>query len=201
LALNLPVSSQSPACIHQAGVEEIVKKTSKLLAFAALLVGFATCASADTTWNLNNVNFVLNDYLGNPRFDNAATGFFVVDGTGLSLSDWDITITGSNTQANYEYKPSTSGSVFDPTSFVDFFSLPFTGPYINMGLALPLSNGSPINLVNSPGDACPGCTLLISGYITTTENPIPEPSSMVLLVTVAAILGTTIIRRKRVQTS
>jgi hypothetical protein len=185
-------------------VEKIVKKTSRLLAFAALLVGFATCASADTTWNLNNVNFVLNDYLGNPIFDNAATGFFVVDGTGLSLSNWDITITGSNTQANYEYTPGNSGSVFDPAIHVDFFSLPFTGPYINLGLALPLSSGSPINLVDvpgNPGDACAGCTLLISGYISSTANPVPEPSSMVLLVSVAGILGTTVLRRKGVRTS
>jgi hypothetical protein len=199
-----------------------MKTLRKLLAFTGLIVGFATCASADDIWTLNNVTF------NRPGFGtNAANGSFTTDSL-LNIVTWDITVTGSNTQANAHYTPAvvagTSGPItgeviLDPTdTFLTFF-FHQTAPddlvayqmFLDLYLASPLTtSGGSINLIpgnpdNPPWHAslsCPGCGTLdnsagqpsIAG-----AAGVPEPSSLVLLASGAGLLGIGLLRRKRNQ--
>lgn len=69
-------------------------KITKFLTFAGLAFGLATCASADTTWNLDDVTFS----------DGAtATGFFTIDSTFDALTNWSVDVTGSSVGADFDY--------------------------------------------------------------------------------------------------
>jgi hypothetical protein len=158
-----------------------MKKLTKLLTLTGILIGFATSAFADVTWTLNNVNF------NRPGYGtNTATGSFTVD-SAFNFVTFDITVTGTNTQANAEYTPAGPGSgpsgpitgmyFLDATdSFLAFYfhqTYPDNNPnyyqYLDLALASPLGAvGGTIDLI--PGDpsnppfessiACPGCGTL-----------------------------------------
>src|ERR1039457_5186152 len=129
----------------------------KSLVMAALLFAFGACASADTTWYLDNVTIVQLDYLGNPVYNNTVNGNFVIDTAGTSLVSWDVDVEGTNTQANYHYKsaPLNSIGVFNVANQVDFGGSGFN-PYLDLYFLNPLSAGPPDPLVDAI--ACPGCT-------------------------------------------
>jgi hypothetical protein len=167
-----------------------MKMSVKVLTAVLFFAGFATCASADLTWDVNAV-FSYNST------GNTATGTFTVN-TGLTgLTTWDIFVAGSNTQANNEYTPGNSFPVFD-TTHVDLYDFA-TNQNINLYLSAPLSNSGgtiPLlfgdgGLTNNSTIVCAGCGTLVEGVVTTT----PEPLSLVLFGTgLLAIMG--VVRRK-----
>jgi hypothetical protein len=100
-----------------------VKTAMKFLALAVLFVGFATCASADTVWNVD-ATFSYNSV------SNSATGTFQLDPS-LNLVTWDITVAGSDTQSNNLYTPGDSIDVFPDLTHLDFYD-GSTNQYINL---------------------------------------------------------------------
>jgi len=200
-----------------------MKEFAKLMTIAGIFVVFATCASADTIWNLNNVQFNCSSCATNLK-TNTVTGFFTVNTALNGLVNWDITVAGSNTQANAHYTPAGPGvagitgeASLDPTlTYLYFYfhqvnQISTYDTYLNLDLASVLtSTGGTINLVPGNGDispwhaslACPGCGTLESGSITTdaiggTTTPVPEPSTLILLGLGLSGVGFTTWRRKK----
>lgn len=160
-----------------------MKSISKLLVIAGLAVVFASCASADITWNFNTTTFCYN--CGDVGFetdnDITAGSFFTTDNTGTSITGYDITVDGTNALADNEYTPGDSITVFPDADHLDFYD-GTTNQYLNLFLDAPgiSSAGGTVDLLQ--GDlgadsnstiACAGCGTLVSGSI--TGNPVPEP--------------------------
>jgi hypothetical protein len=167
-----------------------MKYISKILVFAGLAFAFASCASADITWTLNDVNLV-RPGLG----DNTITGFFTVD-TGLdAVTNWDVLVTGTNTGADTEYTPVAPGVIygFDNSSDVIFGFHPATPPntqFLILDFATPLTNaGGTVDLTGA-SLACDGCSTLTSGYIVgAPAGTVPEPRFGAVLLLGLAGLG------------
>lgn len=166
---------------------------AKLLAAALFFAGFATYASADTTWTLD-ATFT---YDG---MTNTATGTFTVNSGLSAITSWDITVTGTNTPADDTYTSAPPDIVeFPDTTHVDFYDAN-TNQYIDLYLASPLSNaGGTINLLagdngettNSTIVCGSDCGVLDEG----TLSAAPEPLSLLLFGTgLVAIMG--MVRRK-----
>jgi hypothetical protein len=164
----------------------------KLLRIAALTVavlGSATVASANTIWNFSNVSFLSPGTPTGPGVGTSiVTGFFEVDsplGGPSALTNWDFTVTGTNTTAahHYVFGGFGEGGLFGSPSILYFYNF---GPnvVIQVYLASAMTNaGGTINLTNS-SIVCPGCGTLVSGSITTASvnqpAAVPEPATLVL---------------------
>ena len=165
-------------------------KSTKLLTLAGLAVAFASCASADITWTLNDVNLT-RPGLG----DNTVTGFFTVNTALDTVSNWDLLVTGTNTGADTEYTPVAPGVVnsFNASSDVIFAFHPATPPntqFLILDFATPLTNlGGTVGLT-SASLACDGCSTLTSGSLVGTPAgaTVPEPRfGAVLLIGLAGL--------------
>jgi hypothetical protein len=169
---------------------------AKVLTLAGLAAGFAALASADTIWYVDG-SF---DYDG---LTNSVSGTFALDPT-LALLTYDVTVDGSNLVADNEYTPGNSIAIHPDQTHLDFYD-GSTNQYLDLYFASPLSNaGGTISLLagddgadSSSTIACPGCSVLVSGTVSTTApSPAPEPASIGLASGVG-VLGLAAWRRKK----
>ncbi len=163
-------------------VKGTMKNITKLLSVAGLALAFATCASADVTWVLNNVTFS----------DGAtASGFFTTDPGFDTLDNWDINVTGSDLGADYHYL-TTNSSPFDiSASEVSLASNPFA-KFVILFPSSPMTNaGGTISLVTGfdvpPGSgdcaisgACGHLGSDSTASITGTATPEPRFGAVLL---------------------
>lgn len=171
-----------------------MKRIAQLLGVACLLAGFVPVASADTIWYVN-ASFSYNN------LNNTASGTFELSPT-LALVTYDVTVSGTNVQADNEYTPGDSIAIYPDETHLDFYD-GTTNQYIDLYLASPLTNsGGTIALLHGDGGAssnstvvCPGCGTLVSGDVTT--SPAPEPASVYLFGTAVGLAGLGLRRRKR----
>ena len=155
-----------------------MKNLTKLLFLLALAFGLSTVAMADTIWNVSAS-------LAYNSSTNVVSGSFQLDPS-LNLVTWTVVVNGTNTQANNAFTPANSIAIYPDTTHLAFYD-GVSGQYVDFYLASPLSNaGGTIPLLYGDGGAssnstiaCPGCSTLVSGFVTT--NAIPEPGSMALL--------------------
>jgi hypothetical protein len=183
-----------------------MNKITKLLTIAGLAFAFSACASADITWTFNTTTFCYNcgDVGYETDNDIAPGSYFTTDNTGADLTGYDITVEGTNTLADNVYTPLDSFRTLPMDStHIDLYDSG-TGEYIDLYFASPgtTSAGGTVNLLQ--GDlgldynstvVCDGCGTLVSGSV--TASTVPEPSAIVLLGTVACIMGAAFRRRKR----
>jgi hypothetical protein len=169
-----------------------MQKITKLLALAGFVLGFATCASADITWNFDDVTFCLNcgqtDLLTN---DITPTSWFTTNNAATTITGWDITVEGTNTQADNVYASSVPGNgfLFPDPDHLDFFS-PGFAQFLDFFVAPPgiTGAGGAVNLLagddGASGNstiACNGCSTLVSGAITGTAVPEPRLGALLLI--------------------
>ena len=162
----------------------------RALVFVSILVASAACASADTTWNLVGVNFS----------DGAtATGFFTVDSGFDALTNWDITVSGSDISGAdfhytfadsnyYDISPTEVGLASSP--FVEYMLFLLPVGMTNAGGTLDLATGDSVDC-NSVG-VCGG---LVGGEV--TAGSVPEPASILTFACGAFILGLALYRRRQ----
>ena len=156
-----------------------MKFAPKLLGIAALLLGFATCASADTVWDVN-ASFTYD------TFNNTASGSFTLDPS-YNLVTYDVTVTGTNTAADNEFTPGDSIAIFPDLSHLDFYD-GSSGQYVDLYFAAPLSSATSIALLEGDDGSdsnstivCAGCGTLVSGSVVDAPAATPEPSGLILL--------------------
>jgi len=170
----------------------------------ALLVGFATCASADVIWN---INATFTDGL-------TAVGTFTTSGgsgsTGPTFDSWDVTFSGG-TLAHDFVDTNTSappgailteipGGAPEPVGTVEelgFAKEPGFDPNVDFYLGTYITDaGGTMDLLGA--FSCDGtCYVLSPDSTNTLASATPEPSAIVLLGTVACIMGAAFRRRKR----
>jgi hypothetical protein len=163
-------------------------KTLRGLVLGAVLLGFATTASATTLWTLHDVN--LTGQLGAVSVSGSFTNT-----SATAVTDWDIVLTGA---VSNEFKPSSS----------DFHSVSATGfyfqhhtifAYISFGLASALldttvpttiyllGNGSTNVTVGENTFTCESACAELQGprvgYISNSPvgAAVPEPATLSLL--------------------
>jgi hypothetical protein len=162
-----------------------MKSITKLLTIAGLAVAFASCASADITWNFNTTTFCLHCGFSNELDNDIASGsFFTTDDTGAVLTGWDITVEGTNSGANNEYTPGDSFRTLPmDANHIDLYD-GSSGQYIDLYFDSPgtTSAGGTVNLLQGDLGAdsnstivCDGCGTLISGSVAGGGSPVPEP--------------------------
>jgi PEP-CTERM motif len=157
------------------------------LVILGLLIGCgisAMAGSGNVEWTLNNVNF---------SDGNSATGFFITNGAVNTILDFSIQVTGPDGGADFvatqmidSYLPGTIGAA--NSDFSKFLDLVLAQ---NM-----TSAGGVINIAS--GFDCPGCGVLLvnSDHDPTLDGaPVTEPSSLIVLGSGLALLGT-MLRRK-----
>jgi hypothetical protein len=162
-----------------------MKSITKLLTIAGLAVVFASCASADITWNFNTTTFCLHCGFSNELDNDIAAGsFFTTDDTGANLTGWDITVEGTNSGADNEY---TAGDSFRTlpmdANHIDLYD-GSSGQYIDLFFDAPgiTSAGGTVNLLQGDLGAdsnstivCDGCGTLVTGSVVAAGSPVPEP--------------------------
>ena len=137
-----------------------VKALSMLFVIAGLALGFATCASAQIVWTLNDVTFTNG---------NTATGYFVTNSAVNDVLSYSLQVTGP-----------ASNATFVATNF-DSAALPGTVGYGNAGYVQYIDLVLASNLTNAPGTIpiasgydCNGCGVLVvksdTELIGTTPN-------------------------------
>jgi hypothetical protein len=157
-----------------------MKLRTKGVLLAALFLLFASYASADVIWTLNNVAF--ND-------GGVATGTFVLDTTGSFLSV-NIDLSGGAYPAIHY---STSEPKFNTLTYVAFadttfdrFTLLFIStPLTNAGGVVPLTGA--LDCINGP------CRTGVSGELYGVQAP--EPGTLMLLG--SGLLGLVAVVRRR----
>jgi hypothetical protein len=167
-------------------------KTLRGLVLGAMMLGFATAASANTIWTLNDVNF------SGTSGTNTAVGFFVINTALNAVDSWDITVTGTFSAANHHYE---NGAAGEQAWFNSGYDFGFIGPsfavYMDLDLATPVTNSVPATIFLNAGTAVFGsstftcasgpCGVLSSaGYVTgeaqlSTTAAVPEPATLTLL--------------------
>jgi PEP-CTERM motif len=175
---------------------------TKTMIGVGLLLGSGVCAIADTIWTLNDATFQYNST------GNTATGTFELDPS-LNLITWDITVAGTNTQADNVFTPGDSISVFPDLTHLDFWD-GATGQYIDLFFSSPLTTaGGTINLAagddgesSSSTITCPGCAVLV---VNSDHRPsvtgvasTPEPATIPFLGAGLVLIGI-VTRRKLVR--
>jgi len=214
LILAATLVFEMPIRVYAEGRMKIQKRIgavliSRMLPIAGLLIGFAACASADTTWTLNAT------FTGpHSAPDETVTGTFTTSGGSSTVAptfiSWDVSFTGPNTFVDSSTTKATTviGENLNPwigyggglTGYNNETELSFAvdpgfSPYVDIYLNAALTNGGTVNVIG--GYDCPGCGTLQSGTLvsgtliatTTTEAAVPEPSAMALLGANFGILG------------
>jgi hypothetical protein len=192
---------------------------SRTLPIAGLLIGFAACASADTTWTVTGT------FTGPHSAPNEMmTGTFTTRGGSGSMApafiSWDVSFTGPNTFVDSSTTRATTvigenlnpwiGAGGGPSGHPNEAELSFAvnpgfDPYVDLYLDAPLTEGGTVHIIG--GYDCPGCGTLEVGTITdgsiistSTIAAVPEPSAIALLSANFGLIGLAIFRcRRRVQ--
>jgi hypothetical protein len=144
---------------------KLMKKITKLLTIAGLAFAFATCASADITWTLNDITF---------NNGNTATGFFETDNAITTIDLFSINVTGPATGAAF------AATVMPSTYLPSEIGIANTGfsEYVDLLLSSPLTSAGGTVKIGSGYD-CPGCGTLIinsdTGVTGVTTSATPEP--------------------------
>jgi hypothetical protein len=134
------------------------------------------------------------------------TGFFTIDSTFTTLTDWNIQVSGSSKGADFDYLPSNSNSFSISSKQVILGDFAVTGDFTELFLSSPMTNaGGTINLAGSSNDCFNGpCGTLVSGQITTGSGSVtsaataPEPGSFIVLSACCALLlGLWLYRRRQ----
>ncbi len=178
---------------------------TKLLGIAGLAITFATCASADITWNFNTTTFCLHCGFSNEVDNDITAGsFFTTDNTGANLTGWDITVEGTNTLANNEYTPGDSFRTLPMDAFhIDLYD-GSSNQYIDLYFAAPgtTAAGGTVNLLQGnlgqnfdSTIVCNGCGTLVAGSVTAAGSAVPEPRLGAFLVIGLAGIGL-LVRKK-----
>jgi hypothetical protein len=185
-----------------------VKTTFKFLSVLTLGFIFSAFASANTVWDLTNVTFDDGPVVNHQSTTNAATGSFTIDSS-FNIISWNITVTGSNTPADFTFTNADSEVYLSSDHKFILFSDSDFDPLLGLDLvsALPSGSGSPINLQAGSGltqtGACGSwpnqCTNYHTGSIVDAPTATPEPSTAILCV--PAMLGLAFFRRRKMATA
>jgi len=186
----------------------MTRSTSRLLVVAALLIGCAACASADSVYAVWTLDATFTDGL-------TAVGTFTTSGGSSSVSpsfvSWDVTFSGGTLEHDFIDSSSTAppGAIlteFPPNSswptgtdeLLGFASEPGFTPYVDFFLGSVLTNaGGTMTLLGA--DSCDGTCYVLDAQAdnTLTGITVPEPSAIVFLGTLLSILGAMASRRRR----
>jgi hypothetical protein len=163
----------------------IFKKLAMLFTMAGIALGFATRASAQITWTLNDVTF---------NNGNTATGSFTTNAGVTAFESINVSVTGPDSAADFtatigvdSYLPNLIG--LGDSGFSEFLAL-FLSPnsLTNAGGIVPILGG---------GFDCPNsgpCGTLITNSDTELIGTTPEPATGGLM-----LLGLGLLMRKRIE--
>jgi len=182
-------------------ISGFMKKSVKALAFVSILAASSACAWAVpvTTWTLSNVNFS----------DGAtAVGSFSINSSFTALTAWDITVSGSTLTptANAHYDMGDGDSSFFTISSTEVtlaIDVPSFAQELILILTSPMTSaGTPVNLQGGPSAGTDDCNQPGQcGFLNTSGqligSAVPEPSSVLLFLSGACVLGFVLYRRKR----
>jgi hypothetical protein len=156
---------------------------AKLLITVGLLLGFATCASAQVTWTLSDVTF---------DNGNVATGSFTTNATITGVDSFSIVISGPDTAADFTAAafvtsgfPSKIG--LGSAGFFQDVLLDLSGNMTNAGGIIPIADGVDCPFAGTCG------TLVTTGHSPEIIGVTPEPATAGLM-----LLGLGIMVRKYV---
>jgi len=160
-----------------------------------LRVGVRNLRLGGYTWTFNDVTFCY-DCGGTANNDITATSWFTTDNSADTITGYDITVEGTNTQADNEYTPGDSASYFGPPEFLstdtthlDFYDFA-SNQNLDFYLAAPgiTSAGGTVTLLagddgetSSSTIACAGCATLVSGSVTGSTVPEPKLGAFLLI--------------------